>query len=40
MVEARYSRRETMSGMAAAGAAFMGAGLLRACDSDASDVPT
>lgn len=34
LVERRYSRRDTMSGIAAAGAAFMGAGLLSACEHD------
>jgi len=41
LAQARYSRRETMSGLAATGAAFMGAGLLAGCEGgeDSSSDP-
>jgi len=41
LAQERYTRRETMSGLAATGAAFMGAGLLAGCEGgpDSSDDP-
>jgi len=39
IVQARFSRRETMSGIGAACAAFLGSGLLAACENDGADGP-
>jgi uncharacterized protein len=39
LVQQRFSRRETMSGLGAAAAAFMGTGLLAGCDDDTDGSP-